>query len=152
MDTKYAKAYKEVFEVLNNVPKEDFDKIPDELIQMFKQKMDCEYVWNLDNTKPFEEQEMLLETKAILANIYRDYWVSPEQKARILAAQANELLKIEKLKKQSSNLDTVVNCYKVIEDKQNIVEETSLTVCENEGIFNKFINFFKGIFYKKERT
>lgn len=149
MESNYTKAYKEVVEVLNNVPTEDFNKIPNDLIQMFTQKMDSNYIYNIDNTKPFEEQEMLTETKAILANIYRDYWVSPEQKARILAFQANELLKIEKEKKQNNNSDIVYNFFSDVNSNTVNTEETSLAICENESFLYKIINFFKNIFNKK---
>lgn len=149
MDSNYNKAYKEVVEVLNNVPVEDVKKIPNDLIQMFTQKMDSNYIYSIDNTKPFEEQEMLTETKAILANIYRDYWVSPEQKARMLAFQANELLKIEKEKKQNNICDTIYKTYSDVSVEPGITEETSLTICENETFLYKIKNFFKNIFNKK---
>lgn len=149
MDSNYNKAYKEVVEVLNNVPVEDVKKIPNDLIQMFTQKMDSNYIYSIDSTKPFEEQEMLTETKAILANIYRDYWVSPEQKARMLAFQANELLKIEKEKKQNNICDTIYKTYSDVSVEPDITGETSLTICENETFLYKIKNFFKNIFNKK---
>lgn len=45
----------------------------------------CEF--KVDINKSFEEQEILDETKAILANIFRDYWATPYQKERIEAKE-----------------------------------------------------------------
>ena len=76
MEDNYPKAYKEVIEILNYVPKESVDKIPKTMIDTFKTKMDKEYDYTVDVNKSFEEQDILEETKAIFANIFRDYWAT----------------------------------------------------------------------------
>ncbi len=43
MGDNYSKAYKEVIEILNFVPKESVDKIPQTIIDTFKAKMDQNY-------------------------------------------------------------------------------------------------------------
>ena len=80
MEDNYPKAYKEVIEILNFVPQESVNKIPQTLIDMFKAKMDKSYDFEIDISKNFEEQNLLDETKAILANIFRDYWATPYKK------------------------------------------------------------------------
>ena len=76
MENVYPKAYKEVCEILKYMPKESVEKIPLEMRLLFERKLDIEYDFEIDEDKPFEEQQLLLETKAILANLYRDYWAS----------------------------------------------------------------------------
>lgn len=95
MEDKYSKAYKQVIEILKYVPQESVDKIPQEMINTFKINMDNEYNFKIDINKSFEEQDVLEETKAILANIFRDYWATSEQKQRILEKEKM----IEKLRK-----------------------------------------------------
>lgn len=51
MEDKYSKAYKEVIEILNFVPKESVDKIPKTMIDMFKAKMDKNYNFKVDINK-----------------------------------------------------------------------------------------------------
>ena len=80
---EYAMAYTEVIEILKHVQKEDIQKIPEEKLKFYKANMDNEYNYKLDMTKKFEEQEISDITKAILANIFRDYWAIPYQKERI---------------------------------------------------------------------
>ena len=149
MDKYYPKAYKEVVEILKNVDEIELKKIPEKLLNMFYKKMDNEYEFIIDITKPFEKIEIMNETKAILANIYRDYWAASEQKARILAFQANELLKIEQRKKQKINTinlsENIVNNKTKDDEEIEITEQTALMIVNNEKIkwYKKIIRFFR---------
>lgn len=69
MEDNYAKAYKEVIEILNFVPKESVDKIPETMLEVFKTKMDKDWDFKVDINKSFDEQNLLDETKAIFANL-----------------------------------------------------------------------------------
>ena len=98
MEDNYPKAYKEVIEILNYVPKESVDKIPKTMIDTLKTKMDKEYDFTVDVNKSFEDQDILEETKAIFANIFRDYWATPYQKERIEAKEKYDRQKLEEEK------------------------------------------------------
>lgn len=91
MEDNYPKAYKEVHEILKHIPKEDVEKIPQDIIQTIKNNMDCNYEYQVNEQIKFEELPMLRETRAILAILYRDYWATPEQKARIFEKQKNDI-------------------------------------------------------------
>ena len=66
----YPNAYKEVYEILKAVPKEDFDKIPTEFMQIVKKNMNKNYDFSINLNIDFvKEQEILYETKAILAYV-----------------------------------------------------------------------------------
>lgn len=147
MDTNYPKAYKEVVEILKNVPEEDVNKIPKDLLNMFNNKMDNEYEFEIDTSKEFEDLKIMEETKAIFANIYRDYWATPEQKARILATQANEILKIEQIKKQKYNSDNLFE-KELNEEKNTDEQEKSLIIINDDNIkwYKKFIQYLKVFF------
>ena len=80
MEDNYKKAYKEIVEILKYVPEESINKIPQEMRNMFEEKQLKTYDFQIDTNKTFDEQELLKETKAILANIFRDYWATPYQK------------------------------------------------------------------------
>ena len=95
MKENYHKAYKEVIEILKYVPQESVNKIPKTMIETFKAKMDDNYDFKIDINKGFEEQDLLDETKAILANIFRDYWATPYQRERIIAKEKYDRQKIE---------------------------------------------------------
>ena len=117
MEDKYPKAYKQVIEILKYVPQESVDKIPKEMIKTFKINMDDKYDFKIDISKSFEEQDIFEETKAILANIFRDYWSTPEQKERILEKERNDREIEENIKREKYNPD---NLFK---KKQKVIQQ-----------------------------
>jgi len=142
---EYAMAYTEVIEILKYVPDEDLQKIPEEKLEFYKTNMDKEYIYNLDVTKEFEEQEMSEITKAILANIFRDYWATPYQKERIESKEKYDLEKLEEEKRQQYNADNIFKNKK----EEIVVENTNLPVeIKKETFFKKLISFIKGLFNK----
>lgn len=146
MENNYPKAYKEVIEILKYVPKESVDKIPQTMLDTFNAKMDNTYNFSIDINKSFEEQELLEETKAILANIFRDYWATPYQKERIQAKERYDWQKIEEEKKNNYNHDIFKKNNK-IDNKENESIENNLPIeVKKEHFYNKIINFFKKIF------
>ena len=142
---EYAMAYKEVIEILKYVPDEDIKKIPKEKIDFYKKNVDKEYNYKLDMTKEFEEQEMSDITKAILANIFRDYWATPYQKERIEAKEQSDMEKLEEEKRQKYNPDNIFKDRK----EETTVENTNLPVeIKEETFFKKLISFIKRLFNK----
>ena len=142
---EYAMACKEVMTILSYVPKADVDKIPKEKLDFYKSNMDNEYEYKIDETKPFEQQEMSNMTKAILANIFKDYWATPYQKERIEAKEKYDLQKIEKEKKEKYNPDEV---FKKKQTEKNI--NTNLPVeIKKETFFTKIIEFIKNLIKKR---
>lgn len=142
----YAMAYTEVIEILKYVPEEDVKKIPEEKISFYKRHMDKEYDYELDMTKEFEEQDMSEITKAILANIFKDYWATPYQKERIEAKEKYDLEKLEEEKRQKYNSDNLFKNKKV----ENVLENNNLPIeIKQESIFKKLINFIKKFIFKR---
>jgi len=142
---EYRVAYTEVVEILKYVPDEDVQKIPEEKLVFYKNNMDNEYTYKLDMTKEFEEQEMSEITKAILANIFRDYWATPYQKEKIEAKEKYDLEKLEEEKREKYNPDNIFKNKK----EKIFVENTNLPVeIKKETFFKKLISFIKGLFNK----
>ena len=142
---EYAIAYKEVVEILKYVPDEDVQKIPKEKLEFYKNNMDNEYNYKLDMTKEFEEQNMSDITKAVLANIFRDYWATPHQKEIIEAKEKNDLEKLEEEKREKYNPDNIFKN----KQEQIVVEDTNLPAeIKEETFFKKLISFIKGLFDK----
>lgn len=149
MGDNYPKAYKEVIEVLNYVPQESVEKIPQSMIETFKAKMDKDYNFIVDINKSFEEQDLLDETKAIFANIFRDYWATPYQKERILEKEKYDRQKLENEKVQKYNPDDIFKKKQQIrenETAENYDENLPMEV-KKENLYRKIINFFKRFFH-----
>lgn len=147
MENNYAKAYKEVIEILKNVPKESVNKIPKEIIEIFNTNMDKDYKFKIDENSSFEEQNLLEETKAIFANIYRDYWANPYQKEKIEEKEKNDRLKVEEEKREKYNIDEIFKKRNII--NQQKIEENKVTnlpiEIKKEKFYQKLINFIKRI-------
>ena len=150
---EYAMAYKEVVEILKYVPDEDVQKIPEEKLEFYRTNMDNDYNYKLDMTKEFKEQEMSDITKAILANIFRDYWATPYQRERIEVKEKQDIERLEEKKRQAYNPDDI------FKKKQSNEEDKEIKNIENysenlpaeikkETFFKKLINFIKVLFKK----
>lgn len=143
---EYAIAYKEVITILRYVPKSDVDKIPQEKLEFYKSNMDKDYKYKIDETKQFEEQEMSDITKAVLANIFKDYWATPYQKERIKAKEEYDLQKIEEEKSKKYNPNNI------FKDKQvnKIITGTNLPIeVKRENFFKKLVKIVKNIINKR---
>lgn len=138
----YEKAYKEVIEIFKYMPIESVNKIPKEMLDMFNEKMDNEHDFKVDVNKSFEEQQLLIETKAILANIFRDYWATPEQREKIIAKEKYDIQKLEEAKRKKYNSDEL---FKKQEVKKNVEENAVQIVREN--LHKRIINFIKRLLH-----
>ena len=144
MEDKYPKAYKQVIEILKYVPQESVDKIPKEMIKTFKINMDDKYDFKIDISKSFEEQDIFEE---ILANIFRDYWATPEQKERILEKERNDREIEENIKREKYNPDNLFKKkQKVIQQNEEIQSNLPVEI-KKEKFYEKIINFLKKIFH-----
>lgn len=149
MEDKYPKAYKQVIEILKHMPQESINKIPKTMISLFKTNMDNEYDFEFDSNKSFEEQDVLEETKAILANIFRDYLATPEQKERILEKEKIDREIEENIKMEKYNLDDLFK-RKQKDIQKNVNLQSNLpTKFEKKRFFENVVDFLKKIFWIK---
>lgn len=142
----FPKAYREVYEILKYIPKENLEKIPKDFLEVIENNMDKTYAYKIDETKSFEEQEILKETKAIISIIYQDYWATDDRKKELIKIRnkQRETLEQEKREKYSSDIK-----FKEKEDSEEEKgEELLITKPKQENILvrivNKIRNWIKG--------
>lgn len=159
MEDNYSKAYKEIVEILKYVPEENVNKIPKEMRDMFEAEQLKTYNFQIDTEKHFEEQELLEETKAILANIFRDYWATDYQKARIIEKENQDREEWEKQKREKynpndifKNKNTSTNDNKINQDVQEQLNEEynkNLPMeVQKQNIFQRLLSFIKKLIHK----
>ena len=141
--TKYKDAYTEVYEIIEQLNEEEYNKIPSEVIKAIEENRNTEYEFELDEDIELKDQELLPETKAILFNLFRDYLSTPEQKEKIIKMQAEERLKNEQKKQEQYNSDVFVNKQK----KQPIKEEHTELIEYKENIFKRILNKIRQFFH-----
>lgn len=100
----YAMAYTEILELLKYIDKGWVAKVPEEKINFYKKYHDKNHAFHYDICKSLQENIMLRETRIMLANLYIDYWASPEERERIRKKDEIELKKL-RLKRYNQMLD-----------------------------------------------
>lgn len=141
----YACAYKEVITILSCLPDEEWFKIPKERRDFYFESMKKDYKFELDSSKPIYEQKLLKPTRAILANIFKDYLASPNQKEEIIYREQKEFEKIEEEKRNRYNPDDI---FKRREHSSEVQEINLPVEVKKESFFKKIINNIKKLFKK----
>ena len=148
INTSYANAYKEVLIVLNNLIKEDYEKIPKEYIEFLETNANPNYDFKYDSSKAFNEQELLDDTKYILFSLFEKYGATEIQKSKIKSFKDNYNKKLEKKKREKYNPDDI---FKKNTLNENIINETKENVQMveykeqrwYEKIFAKILKIFR---------
>ena len=76
VNTEYKIAYSEVLEILKYISKEEFNKVPQDMLEMFKTNASNENQFIYDPNKTLQEQNVSEIARAIIAILFRDYWAT----------------------------------------------------------------------------
>ena len=146
--TRYANAYAEVYEILSCLNKEEYNKIPKELIEVFEENRNLEYEYEVNEEQDLTKQPMLIETKAILLNIFRDYLATPEQSSKIKRwlYEDREYLDQQKRKKYPGNIFEDNSKKECNTHKEEVLLPTEI---KKQSIFQKILNKIKSILKNK---
>lgn len=143
MNNNYSKAYVEVLEILKYIPKEDLEKIPQDILQTLKKSANKNYIFKINKELPFEKQVLMEETKAILANFFRDYWATDFQREQIKLKEKQDEQELEK-NKIKINYGEVFN--------RNTTSKTKIAVIEEKKWYERFLEYIKNIFKRKKKN
>ncbi len=146
IQTKYANAYTEVYEILSCLNEEEYSKIPEELIEVFEENRNLDYDYEINEEQDLMKQPMLRETKAILLNIFRDYLATPEQSQKIKMWLQSDREYLEKQKQEKYNTNIFENKVKKNEDSVNNSNTSLPATIKKQSIFQRIINKIKKFF------
>lgn len=136
----YSKVFKELSEIFKFIPEEQMKKIPDELVKKIEEKKDNGYYYEVIHIEDFQNQNMLKETRAVLAVLYRDYWASEEERKKIKEQERDELIKRgEELSKNTKEIFTK-------QDKNIEKEAENAIIVYKESFIRKIIKKIKSFF------
>ena len=99
----YNKRFVEVDEIIKNMPREEFNKIPKDLISIIKKNKDAKYIWKYDKRKKISKQKLHKDTIAILAYINTEFILEDEKKVLMRNIHYFNEIKNKKLKKNRFN-------------------------------------------------
>lgn len=143
--TEYKIAYGEVLEILKHISKEEFNKIPPNMVEMFRENASNENEFVYNPNKTLQEQNVSEIARAIIAILFRDYWATETQREKILAKQNYDR---EKLKGEMYSYDNMSKNAR----KENEDTTENLSIIEyKESFFTKFINKIKSFFKFKRK-
>ena len=149
METKvndYSIVLSQVYEILQYLPKEYFEKIPKKMIDEITKNKNATYQYEYDKDKGLDDSEILEETKDLMSAIYVSYLCDEDRKAEIIEICKQNDKKIqEELEKKYSVDNIFKKPEKEIVKEENTVEEqtTDLVVAQEEKWYSKIINKVK---------
>ncbi len=119
------------------------------VINVIETNRNREYNYHINNEIELSKQPMLIETKAILYNIFRDYLSAQSQRQKIIEKQNIEREKLEEMKRARYNSkdifkDRKENTNKVYNNDTKICKE--LIIEKKESFIKKLIRKIKNIF------
>ena len=154
MGNNYAKAYKELLEIIKHFPLEEYNRIPKEKIKFYEENMDKNYNFTVNPNIDLSEQNISKETKALIVTLYEDCFATKEQKEKIKEILELNQKKSELEKRKKYNPGDLFKNQK--EDVNNNEEEKSVesikevSLVENkENFFTKFKNFILKLLHIK---
>ena len=152
------RAIAEAYEVLTLLDDENLEKIPDYVLDAFKEKRDTNYAIDIQKLM---DGEMLQDTKNILCAMYYRYLATDEERKVIddyKQSLKDELDKAEQDIQIGMSEDFFgINKVKVTENEansneQNLTEQNVLPQIKvGENIFTKILNSLKRIFKKNNK-
>lgn len=155
---KYKKAYVELNEILKYLSNEQRDKISTNFINNISNNMDKDYKYTFDESKGIFEQNLMVETEALLVEIYERY-LAPDIEKEVWQKYDRLCLdKIENEKRKIYNANILdekntINKQDLVinnEDSLNEKSNNNLPVkYKKEKIFDKIIKFIKRVFGKQ---
>lgn len=134
-ETRYKKAFKEIYIIINDLSEELYSKIPKSFISLVKENMDLKYNVSLEK---IEQKGEMPETKAIMALMYRDYLCDKETRDKLIEQEKAEITKeYEKYNNMFKNKENTIQEEPKTANQLMVIEEKRYI-----KIFNKIKNFF----------
>lgn len=148
----YEKSLVEVQEILNYLPDEDYEKIPDEIINLINENKDPNYIWNYDESKNFEQQTISKEALAILTYINLNYLLNEKQKQYM-----EQILRLNDYNEESKKKE-LYDVEDIFKNKNNGTHkkiqpsvERNITVKQEKKWYQIVFNLIKGFFSRNKQ-
>lgn len=144
MREEYLKAFSEVEQIIKLMPETLQKKIPDRFKNIISTEKSQTYIPHIE--EPFEECNIMEETKIILAVIYRDFLCSKQEKKEIKLKDSQKLLEYEKELREKYNTDKLFKNKKESDVEYESKNETSMIIVQEEKWYKKIFNIIKNLF------
>ena len=150
ISNNYAKAYKELLEIIKHFPLEEYNRIPKEKIKFYEENMDKNYIFTINPNIDLSEQNISRETKALIVTLYEEYFSTEEKKKKIKEILVLNQKKEEQEKRKKYNPQDLFETNKVIEKMQNNNKQETALIQYKENFFIRFKNLILKLFHIKK--
>ncbi len=130
---KYARSFAEVYAIINQMPEEIKNKIPNAFKKIISEEKSKEY--NPSIEIPIDDTQLMPETIVIMGMIYRDFLAPEDEKIELLERDRLELEKYEERLKQAYSID------KMFHSREK--KELAIVEYKKDNIFIRIKNFIK---------
>ena len=137
MENTYSNAYTEVLEILKNVPKEQYEKIPKEELDFLEKNRNKDYNFSYD----IENPNTLRKTDAILISMYKKYIATENEKKAI-----EEILELNYRKNELEKKEKYGDKVLFNKPQEEIKEKILPIEVKKKNAFEKFIDKIKSFF------
>jgi hypothetical protein len=148
MSYKYAKAYKEVLEIIKHFPEDEYNKIPKEKINFFEKNADKNYNFIINPNIDLDKQNISKEADAIIIDIFLNYFATENQKDKINKILEYNEYKLEEEKREKYKPDNIFKNIKepICKEEKNI---SSMIEVKKEKWYQKIFKLIKNLFKRK---
>lgn len=133
----------EVEYILRKLDDSYIRKIPSEIWRYIELNKDNNYIYNYNENKTLLEQNLHIDTIAILTYINIEYLLNEEQKKEMRELLRKDELFAEREKNKRYNVDNIFK-----NRKQNEQEDVTLVEVKNKKWYEKLISFFGNMLKK----
>ncbi len=147
MNLTYNNAFAETLFIIKCLPYNEQNKISKKFINFLKENKNDNYVVNINPNISLQNQQLLEETKELLKEIYISYFISAEERKRIVRYDKYKDIVEEDLRNKKYNYDNIFK-NKTVSISTDEKQEYSVALIEYKKplfkrIFDKIKNFFQ---------
>ena len=143
-DISYQNACTELIEILKKINKEDFSKIPKNIIELIYENRNTNYRFKYSKYKSLDEQNVSITTKQLIIILFKNYFANEKQKEWIKIQEKIAIRKSEEEKKK--RFDSTI----IFKNNNKNKEHELQLANDNSKKIEKFIdNILDSIFGKR---
>ena len=144
MDREYNYAVAELLDLLRNTEDELINKVPTNLIDIWKKQVPEDYKSkDMLTEEDWENIELAQKTKALIGMVYRNYWCNAEERKMY-----DEILRKNEEKRQAELKEKYKeeDLYRPVHQEEATVDEENEMIVYKDNIIIRIINKIKEIF------
>ena len=146
ISNNYRKSFVQVEAVINCLNRDDYNKIPINVINAIKENKDESYIYEYNQSLEYSSWDLMPEAKAILYNLYKKYLATEEQREYLKQKEKTELYKIQEDKKREYNVENLFKTKEKDDNIENDINKSLEIVVYKESIFKKIWTKIKALF------